>query len=231
MKNRIVLLGPPATGKGTQAALLSATFGIPAASTGAMLREEKARGSAAGIEAAKWTDRGMLFPDDLALRVVWQWIDGRNRFILDGFPRTKGQAETFDTGLKDRGLDLDVVYFLDLPEEVIRERMCSRLTCTRCSAVYNETFHKVTAETPCPACGSPLARRADDTHEALDSRMAQYREHTLPVVEHYRATGLLKTIDARPGRDAIFQTLYRDISGTELPANSQEVRAALEALA
>jgi len=91
MKNRIVLLGPPASGKGTQAALLSAAFGIPATSTGAMLREEKARGSAVGVEADRWTSQGNLVPDELALRLVWSWIDGRKRFILDGFPAPSGR--------------------------------------------------------------------------------------------------------------------------------------------
>jgi len=216
MKNRLVLLGPPATGKGTQAALLSATFGIPAASTGAMLREERANGTPIGQEAAQWTDQGKLFPDELALRVVWHWVDGRTRFILDGFPRTVGQAEEFDRGLKERDLPLDAVYFLDLPEDIIRERMCSRLTCAKCSAVYNERFHNVTEKTPCPACGGTLFRRSDDTHEALDQRMAQYREHTLPVVDYYRHTGHLVDIDARPGREAVFKTLYQDLSGEEV---------------
>ncbi len=230
MKNRIVLLGPPATGKGTQAALLSATFGIPAASTGAMMREERAQGSAMGQEAAQWADQGKLFPDELALRVVWHWIHGRSRFILDGFPRTVGQAQEFDLGLEERKQPLDAVYFLDLPEEIIRERMVSRLTCSQCSAVYNERFHDVTEKTPCPACGGELFRRTDDTNEALSRRMEQYREHTFPVVDHYRKSGILKEIDARPGREAIFKTLYQEICGQEAEDGlaeklSQEVAA------
>jgi adenylate kinase len=210
MKNRIVLLGPPASGKGTQAALLAATFGIPAASTGAILRDEKARGSEIGLEADRWTSQGKLFPDELALRVVWKWVDGRKRFILDGFPRTVGQAESFDTGLDDRQLPLDAVYFLNLSEDLVRERMTSRLTCSECGSVFNEKFHNVTAETPCPKCGGQLARRNDDTLEALDSRLAQYRELTLPVVDHYREKGLLKEVDVTPGRDAVFNHLYND---------------------
>lgn len=228
MKNRIVLLGPPATGKGTQAALLSAAFGIPAASTGAMLREERAKGSAVGLEAAQWTDQGKLFPDELALRVVWHWIDGRTRFILDGFPRTVGQAQAFDAGLKERDLPLDAVFFLDLSDEIIRERMLSRLTCSQCSSVYNERFHNVTEKTPCPACGGKLFRRNDDTEAALNQRLEQYREHTLPVVDFYRESGVLKKIDASPGRDIVFESLYLEISGEKADPNwaskiSQEV--------
>lgn len=210
MKNRIVLLGPPASGKGTQAALLSATFGIPATSTGAMLREEKARGSKLGAEAERWTIQGKLFPDELALRVVWKWLENRRRFILDGFPRTLGQAESFDQGLEERNMPLDVVYFLSLSDELVRERMTSRLTCSRCASVFNEKFHDVTIDTPCPRCGGDLVRRNDDTDEALDHRLAQYREHTLPVAHHYREKGLLKEVDVTAGRDAVFNRLYAD---------------------
>jgi adenylate kinase len=210
MKNRIVLLGPPASGKGTQAALLAATFGIPAASTGAILREEKARASEIGAEAERWTIQGKLFPDELALRVVWKWIGNRRRFILDGFPRTLGQAQAFDHGLDQRNLPLDVVYFLKLPDELIRERVTSRLTCSQCGSVFNENFHDVTIEIPCPRCGGELARRDDDTDDALDRRLVQFREHTLPVAHHYREKGLLKEVDATAGRDAVFNRLYVD---------------------
>ncbi len=152
MKNRIVLLGPPASGKGTQAALLSATFGIPAASTGAILREEKARGSDIGTEAERWTIQGKLFPDELALRVVWKWLDNRRRFILDGFPRTLGQAKSFDQGLEERRLPLDVVYFLELSDDLVRERMTSRLTCA--SAARFTTRSSMTSLSKCPAPGA-----------------------------------------------------------------------------
>jgi adenylate kinase len=210
MRNRVVLLGPPASGKGTQAALLSATFGIPAASTGAMLREEKARGSEIGAEAERWTIQGSLFPDELALRVVWKWLDSRRRFILDGFPRTLGQAESFDHSLEERRLPLDVVYFLKLSDQLVRERMTSRLTCSNCASVFNEKFHNVAIDTPCPKCGGELTRRCDDTNEALERRLAQFREHTLPVAHHYRGKGLLKEVDVTAGRDAVFNYLYND---------------------
>ncbi len=210
MKNRLVLLGPPASGKGTQAALLSATFGIPAASTGAILRDEKARGSEIGAEAERWTKEGKLFPDELALRVVWKWLDHRRRFILDGFPRTLGQARSFDEGLEQRNLPLDVVYFLKLSNELVRERMTTRLTCSQCGSVFNEKFHDVNIETPCPRCGGDLARRNDDTDDALERRLTQFREHTLAVAHHYREKGLLKEVEAGAGRDAVFNRLYVD---------------------
>jgi adenylate kinase len=211
MRNRIVLLGPPASGKGTQAALLSATFGIPAASTGAMLREEKARGTQLGREAERWTNEGQLFPDELALRVVWNWLDNRRRFILDGFPRTIGQAKSFDHDLEQRQLPLEAVYLLLLSDALVRERMTTRLTCSLCASVFNEKFHNVSTEVPCPRCGGTLLRRNDDTEQALDCRLAQFREYTLPVADHYEGKGLLKKIDVTPGRDAVFNHLYNDI--------------------
>lgn len=211
MKDRVVLLGPPASGKGTQAGLLSAAFGIPAASTGALLRDEQARGTPLGNEAARWTHDGKLIPDELALRVVWNWIGSRKRFILDGFPRTVGQAGPFDCGLAERDMPLDVVYFLQLPDDLIRERMTSRLTCPKCGAVFNENFHRLVAGSPCPQCGGALGRRADDTDEALDRRLAQYRELTLPVADHYRDRSLLREIDVTAGRDAVFRCLYDDM--------------------
>jgi adenylate kinase len=211
MRNRIVLLGPPASGKGTQAALLSATFGIPATSTGAMLRDETARRTDLGKEAEQWTVEGKLFPDELALRVVWNWLDNRRRFILDGFPRTLGQAKSFDEDLEERNLPLDVVYLLLLSDALVRERMTTRLTCSSCAAVFNEKFHNVTTDVPCPRCGGELVRRNDDTEEALDRRLVQFRECTLPVADHYDRKGLLKKVDVTPGRDAVFHHLYNDI--------------------
>lgn len=211
MKNRIVLLGPPATGKGTQAALLAAAFGIPTVSTGELLREEKAKKSEIGLEADRWTSQGKLFPDKLAMQVVWNWIDGHDRFILDGFPRTVGQATAFDQGLAQRQQPLDVVYFLNLADEAIRERMTTRLTCPACGSVFNEKFHHVEAGAPCPRCGEQLARRNDDTHEALEQRLAQYREQTLPVADYYQKSGVLREIDASPGRDELFHQLYEDV--------------------
>lgn len=211
MKNRVVLLGPPASGKGTQASLLGAAFGIPHTSTGAMLRTERSKGTALGAEADSFTSRGLLFPDELALRVVSQWIDGRDRFILDGFPRTVGQARSFDGLVDDRSLPLDVVYLLELPDSEVRARMLGRLTCETCGAVFNETFHKMTADSRCSQCGGALARRNDDTEESLARRLTQYRSLTLPVADHYRAAGTLKAIDVAAGRDAVFQTLYNDM--------------------
>lgn len=176
-----------------------------------MLRRERSVGTPLGLEADSYTSQGLLFPDSLALKVVEQWIDGRERFLIDGFPRTVGQALSFDSMLQDRRLPLDVVYFLDLPDTEVRQRMLGRLTCESCGAVYNTQFHNISSSSPCPKCGGHLTRRTDDTEEALDHRLAQYHELTAPVATHYRHLGLLKTIDVSPSRDEVFQTLYADM--------------------
>lgn len=215
MKNRIVLLGPPASGKGTQAALLGTVFGIPHVSTGEIVRQERAKGTAIGVEADSYASRGLLFPDELALRFVGQWLGTHSRFIFDGFPRTLGQAVALDSLLSTKSIRLQTVYLLELPDEEVRVRMLGRLTCSTCGAVFNEKFHKISVKVPCPKCDGVLARRQDDTLEALDQRLAQYHEFTKPITDYYEASGLLKKVDVRFGRDGVFQLLYNDIKAVE----------------
>jgi len=211
LKNRIVLLGPPASGKGTQAALLGTVFGIPHVSTGEIVRRERAKGTEIGIEADSYASRGLLFPDELALRFVGQWLGGHSRFIFDGFPRTLGQATALDQLLASKSLSLQTVYLLELSDDQIRSRMLGRLTCSGCGAVFNETFHRISVDVPCPKCDGVLSHRQDDTLEALDHRLAQYHEFVQPISEYYEASGLLKKVDVRFGRDAVFQLLYNDL--------------------
>ncbi len=215
MKNRIVLLGPPASGKGTQASLLGAVFGIPHVSTGAIVRQERAKGTPIGVEADSYASRGLLFPDELAIRFVGQWLGTHSRFIFDGFPRTIGQAVALDSLLGPKSIGLQTVYLLELPDDEVRVRMLGRLTCSNCGAVFSEKFHKISAEDPCPKCDGVLARRQDDTIEALDQRLAQYHEFTKPICDYYEKAGLLKKVDVRFGRDAVFQLLYNDLRTDE----------------
>lgn len=211
MKNRIVLLGPPASGKGTQASLLGAVFGIPHVSTGAIVRDERAKGTAIGIEADSYASRGLLFPDELAIRFVGQWLGSHSRFIFDGFPRTIGQAIALNSLLEAKSIGIQTVYLLELPDDEVRVRMLGRLTCSNCGAVFSEKFHRISVDVPCPKCDGVLARRKDDTTEALDQRLAQYHEFTRPITDYYEAAGLLKKVDVRFGRDAVFQLLYNDL--------------------
>jgi len=215
LKNRIVLLGPPASGKGTQASLLGAVFGIPHVSTGAIVRQERAKGTPIGVEADSYASRGLLFPDELAIRFVGQWLGTHSRFIFDGFPRTIGQAVALDSLLGSKSIGLQTVYLLELPDDEVRVRMLGRLTCSNCGAVFSEKFHRISVDDPCPKCDGILARRQDDTIEALDQRLAQYHEFTRPICAYYGKAGLLKIVDVRFGRDAVFQLLYNDLRTDE----------------
>lgn len=215
MKRRILLLGPPASGKGTQASALSSRFGIPHVSTGALLRAESAGRTPLGLEADSWTSRGLLVPDDLVVRIVTSWISVNGpSFILDGFPRTVVQASRLDDALALIGAPLDLAVLLDLPEEEIRRRILQRLSCTRCGATFGEDLHGMHSGDPCPACGSPLERRADDTEETLAERLRVYRESTLPVVRHYEESmpGIFHRIEAAAESDVIFAGLSALVS-------------------
>jgi adenylate kinase len=189
--------------------MLSAKFGIPSASTGALLREERARGTALGREADAWTAQGRFFTDEIAIRVVHAWLTshGAEAFLLDGFPRTLGQATAFDTELAAMGSALDVVFHLKLSDEAIRERVAGRITCTHCGASFSMDFHHVSEGDSCPACGERLVRRRDDTPAALEERLAQHRLNTEPVIDFYRDAGRLTEVDSSSGRDAVFGRL------------------------
>jgi len=210
LKQRIVLLGPPASGKGTQAERLSEAFGISHVSTGALLRSECERGTALGREADAWTCKGLLVPDELAVRIVATWMQANGpRFIFDGFPRTVGQAEHLDKSLAELQAPLDLVILLELSEEAIRHRILERISCLKCGATYSATLHGIAEGQPCPRCGAPLVRRKDDSAEALEQRLEVYRELTLPVVAYYERTSpaILHRIDAGRGSDEIFSLI------------------------
>lgn len=210
VNQRIVLLGPPASGKGTQAERLADCFFIPHVSTGALLRSECSRGTLLGQEADGWTSKGLLVPDELAVRIVTAWMkENGPRFIFDGFPRTVGQAEYLDSSLAELRAGLDLIVLLELPDEMIRRRILERISCLKCGATFSTSLHGNQEGAPCPRCGTLLVRRNDDTEEALDQRLEVYRDLTLPVVGYYEKTSpnLLHRIDAGEGSDAIFAKL------------------------
>lgn len=207
MKRRIILLGPPASGKGTQAEMIAERYGLKSVSTGALLRREREEGTELGREAEIWTRRGLLFPDSIALRVVDRWLReaGAEAYLFDGFPRTIGQAQAFDR--KAGANRPEIVFHLSLPDDVIRARVADRITCTFCGATYSGEIHHVSAGDACPDCGHTLERRNDDTPEALTERLEQHRELTEPLMAYYRTDGRLEEIDASADRQVIFQRI------------------------
>lgn len=210
MKRRIVLLGPPASGKGTLADALQTRLGVPVASPGAMLRAEKAAGTPLGIEADRLTRGGNLVGDSIINEVVQSWLSGdrASGFIFDGYPRTLGQATELDRMLADRNSSLDVAILLDAAVDTLRRRVQSRATCSQCGNIVSVGVHVPDHSAQCPRCGGALARRADDTVETLEFRLQEYASKTAPVAGYYEKRGVLHRISTeRPEQDVLQSAL------------------------
>ena len=202
---RLVLLGPPAAGKGTQSELLKNRFGFQAPSVGGMLRDQKAAGTPAGLRAAEFFERGLLVPDEITIEVVRQWLIGNDgSWALDGYPRTVRQAEAFDTMLREQNLAVDLAIPILVDEPVIRDRVAHRVVCKNCGGIFRSGLHVPDLSAPCPRCGGALSRRADDSLEALADRLVEYRTKTQPVNAHYEKRGILHPIDGNRPPDVVF---------------------------
>ncbi len=198
MSHRIVLLGPPGSGKGTAAVELSAALGVPHVSTGQMFRETIRKGGPLAETAKGFIDKGQLVPDEITVQIVRLWLDEHDRqrgFIFDGFPRTLPQAQAFDRLLAERKLPLTMVVLLDVGEAEIIERILGRLSCERCGALYHATRVRPKRDGVCDHCGGRLIRRADDTEETARARLRAYHELTEPVVAYYERQGILRRVD------------------------------------
>ena len=188
---RFVLVGAPASGKGTQSSFLSDTYDLKPLSTGALLRAEIAAGSQLGMEAKKYMDAAMFVPDEVVNGIVAKWL-GENKdcgCLLDGYPRTVSQAETLDANLTQLGMEVDIVIYLNVALELIQARMLKRKACPKCG----ETTRN--GEEKCPKCGATMIVRTDDNPEAFAKRWKDYESLTVPVIEHYRAQGKVVQID------------------------------------
>ena len=194
---RLILLGPPGAGKGTQAQRLVAKHGLVQLSTGDMLREAVKAGTPVGLRAKEVMERGELVPDDLVVAIVADRIekaDARNGFILDGFPRTVAQARALDERLASEGRRLDRVIDLVVPNDVLLARLSGRWLCRDCHASYHTVFSPPTVPGICDRCGGPLYQREDDTLETAQRRLEVYDNETRPVLEYYRAAGILMDV-------------------------------------
>lgn len=194
---RTVLLGPPGSGKGTQAVRLARKYGIPAISTGDMFRQAVRARTRVGRTAKEYMDQGLLVPDDVTIEAVKERLaepDVREGFILDGFPRSLEQAASLNAILKEAGVHLDVVLSLEVPDDLLVKRATGRRVC-KCGATYHVTNDPPKVEGKCDECGQPLFHRRDDTAEVVAERLKTYVEKTEPVKEYYRRQGILLELD------------------------------------
>ncbi len=199
---RLVFLGPPGAGKGTQAQKFSAEFGIPRISTGDVLREEMAGRTELGLQAKAFVDSGRLVPDDLMIGVIEKRLavgDASLGFILDGFPRTVAQAEALEGLMAKIRTRLDAVILFEVPEEELIRRLTGRLSCPRCERIYHREFNpprmNASGDPICSDCGSLLAQRKDDVLETVRERLSVYRRQTEPLVAYYRESGVLASVE------------------------------------
>jgi adenylate kinase len=208
VKGRIVLLGPPASGKGTQAEMIKEKYHFSSASPGAILREEMKAGTALGLEADKLTSQGKLVPDEIANELVKRWLAKQDRaFVFDGYPRSMGQAKGLNDILAERGTPLDVVLSLEADMATTRDRVSRRMMCSQCGRIVSVGMHVTSADAVCPACGGELAKRRDDTPETFDLRMKEYEEKTEPLISYYTDLGLLRAVDGTRTPELVFQSI------------------------
>lgn len=192
----LIFLGAPGAGKGTQAENVRDRLGIPAISTGNMLREAVRNSTAAGLSAKEYMDRGDLVPDEIVIGIIKERIsenDAKNGFILDGFPRNAGQAKALD----DMGVNIDLVVEIHVPDDRICARMGGRRVCEGCGASYHVEYKPVKTEGRCDVCGGSVVQRADDEPATVLSRLKTYHEKTAPLREYYEKKGKLRTVEGQ----------------------------------
>lgn len=207
---RIVLLGAPGSGKGTQAQLLVEKYKIPQVSTGDLLRAAVASGSDLGRKAKAAMDGGQLVSDDIVLGIIQERLskpDAKAGFVLDGFPRNIPQAQALDATLARLGQPLQLALLVDVDREVLTKRITGRRTCSQCGAIYNIYFSPSRPAGKCAKCGGTLSQRSDDNEETVRKRVAVYEEQTAPLVTYYRAQGKLRTVRGVGAVEEIFKNI------------------------
>ena len=207
---KIIMLGAPGAGKGTQAAQIAKKYGIPHISTGDIFRANLKEGTPLGLKAKEYMDQGLLVPDDLTCDLVVDRItheDAKCGYVLDGFPRTIPQAEALTRALGERGEQIDFALDIEVPDSYITERMSGRRACSKCGAGYHVSFHRPQEEGVCDLCGGGLVQRDDDKPETVEKRLAVYHEQTKPLIDYYAAAGVLKEIDGTQKIDKVFSDI------------------------
>ena len=204
---RLVLLGAPGAGKGTQAKMLIDKYGIPQISTGDILRKAVADGTPLGKEAKSYMDSGGLVPDSVVIGLVKERLgqdDCKKGYILDGFPRTTPQAEALDVELTAMNTPLSDALSVDVPMDHLMKRLTGRRTCKSCQQMYNVNFSPPQKDGVCDKCGAELMQRDDDKEETIKNRLDVYEKSTAPLIDYYKGKGILKSVEGTGSIDDIF---------------------------
>lgn len=213
---KIILMGPPGAGKGTQAALIKEEFKVPHISTGDMFRAAIKNSTPLGLEAKKYMDQGNLVPDTVTIGLVKERLqndDCKLGFMLDGFPRTIAQAEALDEILNELDIKLDAVLNIAVDSDVLVDRIVGRRVCKQCGAGYHVTNLKPLKEGICDVCGSELIQRKDDTKETVVTRLDVYTKQTKPLLEYYEKQNLVKEVNGLGDIDVIFNEVKKVLGG------------------
>lgn len=207
---KIIMLGAPGAGKGTQAKMIAEKYGVPHISTGDIFRANIKNGTELGMEAKKYMDQGLLVPDELTVKILLDRVaneDCKNGFVLDGFPRTIPQAEVLDKALTELGDKIDYAINVDVPDENIVKRMGGRRACLSCGATYHIEHVPPKKEGFCDTCGQELVLRDDDKPETVKNRLNVYHEQTQPLIDFYTEKGVLKTVDGTVDMQDVFTAI------------------------
>lgn len=209
---RIILLGAPGAGKGTQAESIKNKYPIAHISTGDILRANVKAGTALGKDAKAYMDAGKLVPDDVIVGMMESRLaeaDCKEGFMLDGFPRTIAQAEALDKMLSAHGIKLDAVVSLEVDDDTVVSRLTSRRVCKKCGEIYNTVLKPTAKEGVCDKCGGEVVQRDDDKESVIRNRLAVFHTQTAPLIEYYTQKGLLIAVDATGGKDAVLRILEK----------------------
>lgn len=209
---KIIMLGAPGAGKGTQAKKLAERYHIPHISTGDIFRANIKEGTELGSKAKGYMDQGLLVPDDLVIDLVVDrlaWEDAKEGYVLDGFPRSIPQAEALSRALKAKGEKIDAAVDIEIPDQDIIERMGGRRACLKCGATYHIVNIPPKVEGKCDVCGSDLVLRDDDKPETVKKRLDVYHEQTQPLIEYYKKEGVLKEVDGTLTMEEVFLEIVK----------------------
>ena len=207
---KIIMLGAPGAGKGTQAQKIAAKYGIPHISTGDIFRANIKNGTELGLKAKSYMDAGGLVPDEITIGMLLDRIhqaDCENGYVLDGFPRTIPQAESLTEALKKNGESIDFAVNVDVPDENIISRMSGRRACLNCGATYHIVYNAPKKEGVCDACGQELVLREDDKPKTVKKRLDVYHDQTQPLIDYYKKEGVLAEVDGTKDMEEVFQNI------------------------